>query len=130
MLEMRTKKQLSRLLQPFSYTLKEETILGQELRNRRFHIRIGPFLSYSANAEAAPFKQPKMTQPLVLLASLRTVACIFAASMIGCLEFTLRLSQTNNGLGNLGDDIYLHCLWTSLPAIAFSLPALLTLTFE
>lgn len=37
--------------------------------------------------------------------------------VVAALEVTLHISKTKDGLGNVGDDTYIHYLWTSMPAL-------------
>ena len=54
----------------------------------------------------------------------RTLALLFVAGLIAGLEVTLRFSDRNNGLSAVGDDTFLHYLWTALPALVFAFIAL------
>ncbi|KAK1624665.1 hypothetical protein BDP81DRAFT_474793 [Colletotrichum phormii] len=54
--------------------------------------------------------------PLVLKTISRVVFCIFTILLAGSLIITLRLSETSDGLATIGEDGYLHLMWTSFPA--------------
>ncbi|KXH53916.1 hypothetical protein CSAL01_05952 [Colletotrichum salicis] len=54
--------------------------------------------------------------PLVLKTISRVVFCIFTILLAGSLILTLRHSETSDGLATIGEDGYLHLMWTSFPA--------------
>lgn len=59
---------------------------------------------------------PRTLQPL-----LRFSVYLLVAGIIAALEATLRRSRANNGLGDVGDESFVHYLWTTIPAIVLTL---------
>ncbi|KAK0638804.1 hypothetical protein B0T16DRAFT_462544 [Cercophora newfieldiana] len=57
------------------------------------------------------------TQPALAHPVTRTVLCVVLAGLITALELTLRKSTNETGLGDVGDDTYIHSAWTTAPAI-------------
>lgn len=59
--------------------------------------------------------------PAVLHPVFRLTMCSILAGIIIALELMLQKSNRENGLGDVGNDTYLHYLWTTLPALSFGL---------
>ncbi|KAI0104844.1 hypothetical protein GGR51DRAFT_560842 [Nemania sp. FL0031] len=62
--------------------------------------------------------------PLTLRKSVKTVICLLVFGIITALEVTLHISNRNTGLGRVGNDAYLHYLWTTVPSTVMSLLSL------
>ncbi|KAH6654280.1 hypothetical protein BKA67DRAFT_274348 [Truncatella angustata] len=63
----------------------------------------------------------KMVFPNALRVYYRSIICIFMLGCIAALEGTYHLSWSNEGLGSVPDETYLHYAWTTFPAIVLSL---------
>lgn len=59
--------------------------------------------------------------PGVLHPAFRLTMCTILAGIIIALEMMLRKSNKEDGLGDVGNDTYMHYLWTTLPALSFGL---------
>lgn len=64
--------------------------------------------------------RPKTLTPLALQPYSRAFACLAILGIMVTLGVTLKVSNTNRGLGEAGSALYTHFLWTSLPAVVFS----------
>ncbi len=62
--------------------------------------------------------------PLGLHPALKTLVFVGMAGLIAALEVSLRVSDHNKGVGNVGDDTFLYLLWTVVPALVVALPVL------
>ncbi|KAI1160045.1 hypothetical protein F5B18DRAFT_542888 [Nemania serpens] len=62
--------------------------------------------------------------PLTLRKSVKTIICLIVFGIISTLEVTLQISNQDSGLGRVGNDVYLHYLWTTIPSTAMSLLSL------
>ena len=62
--------------------------------------------------------------PGVLHPVFRLTMCAILVGLIIALEMLLQKSNRENGLGDVGNDTYLHYLWTTLPALSFGLIAM------
>lgn len=51
--------------------------------------------------------------------------CLVLIALVISLELVLRKSNKEDGLGNVGDDKYIHYLWTSLPGLVFGILAMI-----
>lgn len=73
--------------------------------------------------DAIGFEQTVSTHahPKLLHPALRLALGLLIVSLVITLEITLRTSQRDGGFGDVGDDTYLHYLWTAMPALIFSL---------
>ncbi|KAK0724054.1 hypothetical protein B0H67DRAFT_549926 [Lasiosphaeris hirsuta] len=59
--------------------------------------------------------------PLIFHPATRTALSLVLCGLIIALELLLRKSNKDQGLGDAGDDAYIHYTWTAIPAIAFGL---------
>jgi hypothetical protein len=66
-----------------------------------------------------PQVSSKHTHPGVLHPGSRLTLCLLLAGLITTLELTLRKSDHDRGLGDVGDDTYIHYTWTAVPAVVF-----------
>jgi hypothetical protein len=66
----------------------------------------------------------KHMHPGVLHPVSRCALCLVLAGLIISLELTLRKSNKEDGLGDVGDDTYIHYAWTALPAFVFGVLAM------
>ncbi|WYZ35372.1 hypothetical protein EsH8_X_000019 [Colletotrichum jinshuiense] len=64
--------------------------------------------------------------PLVLRSWARGLSAILTLAVIAGLLYTLKVSETSDGLATVSDEGYLHLLWTSCPAIVMLGVALYT----
>ncbi|KAH8756681.1 hypothetical protein F5883DRAFT_352996, partial [Diaporthe sp. PMI_573] len=60
----------------------------------------------------SPHAHPGLLHPWTRLA-----LCVVLFGVVAALEVTLRESKNKDGLGDVGDDTYIHYLWTSMPAL-------------
>lgn len=69
--------------------------------------------------DAQPFQQSRSphAHPGLLHPWTRLGLCLVLLGVVAALEATLHESQHKDGLGDVGDDTYIHYLWTSLPAL-------------
>ncbi|KAK4236997.1 hypothetical protein C8A03DRAFT_35073 [Achaetomium macrosporum] len=67
----------------------------------------------------------KHMHPGVLHPASRLALCLVLTGLIISLELTLRKSNRENGLGDVGDDdTYIHYAWTAVPAFVFGVVAM------
>lgn len=59
--------------------------------------------------------------PLIVHPATRITLGFILCGLITALELLLRKSDHDIGLGNVGDDTYIHYTWTVIPAIVFGL---------
>lgn len=71
------------------------------------------------NHTVLQFHQPTVLHPLA-----RGAIAIFVIGILILLEVLLRHSDANEGFGPIGDQTYVHYLWTSLPALIFTIISL------
>ncbi|KAK3305256.1 uncharacterized protein B0T15DRAFT_370692, partial [Chaetomium strumarium] len=76
------------------------------------------------SSTAFPQISSKHTHPGVLHPISRCALCLVLAGLIISLELTLRKSNKEDGLGDVGDDTYIHYAWTALPAFVFGVLAM------
>ncbi|KAK3682402.1 hypothetical protein B0T22DRAFT_386525 [Podospora appendiculata] len=69
--------------------------------------------------QSFPQISSKQSSPGVLGSLSRLALCSVLAALIITLELLLRKSSNENGLGNVGDDTFVHYTWTTLPALVF-----------
>ena len=69
----------------------------------------------------------KLSEPFALKFWVRILISVATAGLIVGLQISLHRSLHNQGLGDVGNDTYLHYAWTSVPTLVF---ALLAATFS
>ncbi|KAK7943542.1 uncharacterized protein PG986_012655 [Apiospora aurea] len=62
--------------------------------------------------------------PGILHPATRATLCLIVIGLIIALELLLQKSDREDGLGDVGNDTYIHYLWTTLPALTFGLVAM------
>ncbi|KAK8085699.1 hypothetical protein PG997_006970 [Apiospora hydei] len=62
--------------------------------------------------------------PGILHPATRATLCLIVIGLIIALELLLQKSNREDGLGDVGNDTYIHYLWTTLPALTFGLVAM------
>ncbi|KAK8069938.1 hypothetical protein PG994_006554 [Apiospora phragmitis] len=62
--------------------------------------------------------------PSILHPATRLTLCLILIGLIIALEILLQKSNREDGLGDVGNDTYIHYLWTTLPALTFGLMAM------
>ncbi|KAK3332190.1 hypothetical protein B0T19DRAFT_473137 [Cercophora scortea] len=72
----------------------------------------------------------KPSSPGVLGFLSRLALCSVLGALIITLELLLRKSSNENGLGDVGDDTFVHYTWTTLPALVFGGLGLLFSTID
>ncbi|KAK4033529.1 hypothetical protein C8A01DRAFT_19546 [Parachaetomium inaequale] len=72
----------------------------------------------------------KHSHPGVLHPGFRLALCLLLTLLIIALELTLRKSNHDDGLGDAGDDTYIHYTWTAVPAVAFGALSMLFSTMD
>ena len=87
---------------------------------------------HSVDRHSVTFPQvnSKKTHPGVLHPGFRLALCLLLAMLIVALELTLRKSMNDKGLGDAGDDSYIHYTWTAVPAVAFGALSMLFSTMD
>ncbi|KAK8097692.1 uncharacterized protein PG998_013178 [Apiospora kogelbergensis] len=78
------------------------------------------------DGDAEPAKQASSDpyHPPLLHPIFRSSLCIGLVSMLITLELTLQESNKNEGIGDAGNDSYLHYTWTAIPTLVCGLFAL------
>ncbi|KAK3294578.1 uncharacterized protein B0H64DRAFT_343955 [Chaetomium fimeti] len=82
--------------------------------------------------EPQPLRQVDLRQkhPYVLHPASRLALCILLAALISILELTLRQSNSNDGIRDVGDNIYIHYTWTVIPALLLGALSLVVSTVD
>ncbi|KAK7975754.1 hypothetical protein PG989_014217 [Apiospora arundinis] len=62
--------------------------------------------------------------PGILHPASRSALCLILIGLIIALELMLQKSNREQGLGDVGNDTYIHYTWTTLPALTFGLVAM------
>ncbi|KAL2198282.1 hypothetical protein P885DRAFT_9380, partial [Corynascus similis CBS 632.67] len=118
--------------------------LGRPLLNSTFRsgVVIDPvssrprftILSQLKNTDRKSLTFPQVSSrhkhPGVLHPAFRLALCLFLVMLIVTLELTLRKSDKDGGLGDVGDDSYIHYTWTAVPAVAFGALSMLFSTVD
>ncbi len=84
-------------------------------------IRLTKKVLRGVNKELTENNRAIGVSPLTIRKSVKTIICFVVFSIITGLEITLHISNQNSGLGNVGDGIYFHYLWTIIPSTVMSL---------
>ncbi|PSR82544.1 hypothetical protein BD289DRAFT_437208 [Coniella lustricola] len=107
----------------------DDKILNKSLRTSTFRSEVDYvpsagryqyFILPDANMDRlATDSQCKTTHahPMVLNPVIRACLGVILLGLILALELTLRKSNREDGLGDVGNDTYLHYLWTALPSV-------------
>ncbi|KAK3358266.1 hypothetical protein B0T24DRAFT_540727, partial [Lasiosphaeria ovina] len=66
----------------------------------------------------------RVDYPIMLHPLTRAASCLVIAGLIAGLEVTLQASQRNSGLGDVDEVSNIHYLWTTIPALVFTLVSL------
>ncbi|KKY36994.1 hypothetical protein UCDDA912_g02999 [Diaporthe ampelina] len=108
-------KSLSRSLKSsaFQSSIVHNTGLGQP----RFAIQ--DTADMDVEKDVQPFQQSRSphSHPGLLHPWTRLALCVVLFAVVAALEVTLHESRNKDGLGDVGDDRYIHYLWTSMPAL-------------
>ncbi|KAK2603065.1 hypothetical protein N8I77_009549 [Diaporthe amygdali] len=59
----------------------------------------------------------KTSHPGLLHPWTRLTLCVVLSAVVAALEVTLHESKSKDGLGDVGNDTYIHYLWTTMPAL-------------
>lgn len=72
-----------------------------------------------ADKETQPFQQSRSSHshPRLLHPWTRLILCVVLFAVVAALEVTLHESKSKDGLGDVGNDTYIHYLWTTMPAV-------------
>lgn len=122
---------------------QSEKFIRSQIRSRNYKLDLvhGPepetkqFLISQVDNESTPEQHggglisedqtiQKTRHPLVLYPVTRLILALLVAAMITTLEITLRLSERNSGLMDVGSKDYVEYGWMYLPAIILSLTSL------
>lgn len=108
-------KGLSRSLKlsKFQSGIVYNTIPGQA----QFAIQDTADMGVERNTQQLQQSQSPHAHPGLLHPWTRLALCVTLLGVVAALEVTLRKSEHNDGLGDVGDDTYIHYLWTSMPAL-------------
>ncbi|KAI1357374.1 hypothetical protein F5Y08DRAFT_352560 [Xylaria arbuscula] len=101
-----------------SSTFKSNLITGSENETSQFYVESQ---ADEDNAKAGTFGQisSRVVHPTILHPISRSIVCVAVAGLIIALELILYKSNVEDGLGDVGDDEYIHYTWTSIPALIF-----------
>ncbi|KAK4213375.1 hypothetical protein QBC37DRAFT_463888 [Rhypophila decipiens] len=86
------------------------------------HLEIAPSSPDPAGKRSTDMSEHR---PWVLRNSFRLLLCVMLCGILLVLEFVLRHSRRENGIGNSRPGTYLRYLWTLLPTLGFGLLGLL-----
>src|SRR3569833_3205854 len=89
-----------------------------------------PIPPFATTAPSSTPANDKLSHPMSLHPVFRVVVCLVLLAYIVTLELLLRKSDSNDGLGDVGDDSYLHYSWTSLPALALGISTVAVSTID
>ncbi|KAI0970526.1 hypothetical protein F4678DRAFT_462227 [Xylaria arbuscula] len=71
------------------------------------------------NDRPNPQISAKLLHPIILHPASRSLLCVSVVGLIISLELLLHKSATQDGLGDVGYDTYIHYTWTAIPALLF-----------
>lgn len=105
-----------------SQSLKSSTLQSgiiQEASSRRPQFAIQSTADVKVDKKAQPVQQSRSshTHPGLLHPWVRLTLCVTLFTVLAALEVTLQESSSGEGLGNVGEDTYIHYLWTAMPAL-------------
>ncbi|KAK5659699.1 hypothetical protein OQA88_909 [Cercophora sp. LCS_1] len=80
--------------------------------------------STAQNGKTWPQFRSLQAHPLIVHPATRIVVAVILCGLIVALEMLLRKSINEEGLGDVGDDTYIHYTWTTIPAVVFGLLSL------
>ncbi|KAJ2981190.1 hypothetical protein NUW58_g6748 [Xylaria curta] len=83
-----------------------------------FHI-IGTPNETDPEPKSFPQVGSKMIHPTILHPASRSMLCLGTVGLIISLELLLQKSNLEDGLGDVGNDTYIHYAWTAIPALVF-----------
>ncbi|KAF3020915.1 hypothetical protein E8E14_001823 [Neopestalotiopsis sp. 37M] len=111
------KKSLHRALQGLSFQTEATKVTGSG-HTSRFEIQE---TITSTTSDKPNFQQSTSTHPHPwgLHHASRFALCLTLLAIVITLELVLRKSDRENGLGNVGDWVYVHYSWTLLPGLLF-----------
>ncbi|KAK7932017.1 hypothetical protein PG985_002729 [Apiospora marii] len=84
-----------------------------------------PYAEDASQARNKPLVRARHNlHPGILHPVTRSTLCLILIGLIITLELLLQKSNREDGLGDVGNDTYIHYLWTTLPALTFGLTAM------
>ncbi|KAI0549248.1 hypothetical protein F4679DRAFT_547958 [Xylaria curta] len=80
-------------------------------------------IDYGQNSRTNRFPQisSKLSYPIILHPACRFTICLSVISLIVALELLLRMSDLEDGLGNVNHNTYIYYTWTAVPALILGL---------
>ncbi|KAI0517417.1 hypothetical protein F5B22DRAFT_124526 [Xylaria bambusicola] len=97
-------------------TFQSEFIYDPTLDEKRFCI---VDTDCDGNDRPNPQVSAKLLHPTILHPTSRSLLCVSVVGLIISLELLLHKSATQNGLGDVSYDTYIHYIWTAIPALLF-----------
>ncbi|KAI0156556.1 hypothetical protein GGR57DRAFT_84884 [Xylariaceae sp. FL1272] len=111
-----SKKSLARCLGPSSF----QSVVCHGIPPNQAQLNIIEIEDLKFDAPgSAPQMTPKFSHPFVLNPISRLALCLSVAGLIATLEILLQKSNLEDGLGDAGNETYLHYTWTAIPALVF-----------
>lgn len=91
-----------------------------------FRVVAEAHLSKQLSIKNSVSQQPKAMTPMLLHPASRILISLVLVGIILALGWTLHISNTKTGLGEAGSSPFTHFLWTSLPALVFTMLSLIS----